>query len=164
MKRISVCAIFGRILTIFVAFVSFVSSVAWQLIFSHLRLNEWTDPSAGPYFCRIIEYSEWAIGLVLCVLLEPQCVSGAQNSLACVHCTVDICLHVMLPNGILIVDLQGSRKREPFLFNIQWTMSVHWILKGVSGEDIGEDGDPKPILHSEWKCQGQRLQLLRNHQ
>lgn len=65
---------------------------------------EWSKHSDS--FCsgRIIEYSELVITLVLCVLFEPPSVSGVQNSLACVHCTTDIYLCMILPFGILIDD------------------------------------------------------------
>lgn len=69
-------------------------------------MNESSEHSDSLCSGRIIEYSELVITLVLCVLFEPHCVSGVQNSLACVHCATDIYLHVILPFGILIVDLQ----------------------------------------------------------
>lgn len=64
---------------------------------------------------RIIEYSELVITLVLCVLFEPNSVSRIQNSLACVHCTADIYLRMILPFGILIAHLRWPRKRAGIL-------------------------------------------------
>lgn len=60
-------------------------------------MDELTEHSDNLCPARIIEYSGLVITLVLCVLSEPNCISGVQNSLACVRRTADIYLHVILP-------------------------------------------------------------------
>lgn len=68
-------------------------------------MNELTKHSNGLFSGRIIEYSELVLTLVLGILFEPNSVCDVQNPLACVHCTDDIYFPVMLPFGILILDM-----------------------------------------------------------